>query len=531
MGKSSQAKLSRRDRQPPAEPVDAHAPGPSAASPSPTLRVRPETLAALALALVYFAFMNGHLTSMDGLMMLRQSYALVFDHSVSLRMPVWTWAPEPRWNSPYGIGLSLLYVPGVWIAAGLHSLVPMSLERPARLNPFYLQEVYQDPLFTVGVAWVHVAVAAVGAWLVARLTQMLGGSRRASLWAMMFYGLGSSAFVYSRGDFAQPLEALCWLGAVLLALRFRRDGARTALVGCGAVVAYAILTRPLEGSLLVPAVVALLLPRAPWRSWRLSSLLPVLAPVLGAMAGVAGTLLVNWARYGDPFISGYGEKQRWFPPDFERWAGVLVSPGRGVLWEFPALLLAPLGAAALMRSGRRYETAVLLALCAMIFVMTASWHMWWGGWCWGLRLFIPATPLLAVMAGIGVEQLGDRTRRWLPGLLLAAGIFWCVPGLVTDIQAGYGEMADGAAKSWQLEAYPPIGAWQFLKRGIGATATDGTAVDILWVRMMRTQGPWPLLVPVVLLGLAGFVARRSLRQLEHEEREAAAPRLPESAGS
>ena len=68
----------------------------------------------------------------------------------------------------------------------------------------------------------------------------LGGSRRAGVWAMLFYGLGSSAFVYAKGDFAQPLEGLCWVAAFLAAARFRRTGARRDVWLASAAVWYAV---------------------------------------------------------------------------------------------------------------------------------------------------------------------------------------------------------------------------------------------------------------------------------------------------
>ena len=72
-------------------------------------------------------------------------------------------------------------------------------------------------------------------------------------WGMAFYGLGSSAVVYARGDFAQPLEGLCWTAALLAALHVRRTGNRAALGAASVAVGYAILTRPVEGMLVLPA--------------------------------------------------------------------------------------------------------------------------------------------------------------------------------------------------------------------------------------------------------------------------------------
>src|SRR5262245_60955489 len=349
--------------------------------------------------------MSGHLSSMDGLYVERQAHALAIDHSIRFQTPVWTWKTEPTWNSNYGIGLSLLYVPGMILGSAMTSSVPISKEHPSDAVTFYFRELYEDRLYTVGASWVFAIVVAVTAFLVARLTAALGFSARAGLWAMAFYGLGSSALVYARGDFAQPLEGLCWTAALLAAVNFRTTGKRSALALACVAVSYAILTRPVEGLMLVPAVMVVALPDHALRDkWTLTST-PLIPLVIATLFGVAVTLAINWVRFENPLHFGYDADNGWVIPTVKTWAGVLISPGRGILWEFPAILLTPLGTLALFRSGRRREAITILSLVAVLLLSTSAWYMWWGGWCWGLRLFNPAMPLLAVLAGIGLDRI------------------------------------------------------------------------------------------------------------------------------
>src|SRR5262249_6529239 len=179
---------------------------------------------AFALAALYLAIMSGHMSSMDGLYMERQAYALAVQHSIRFQTPVWTWRSEPTWNSNYGIGLSLLYLPGMMAAAAFGTHPPISVEHPPDTFAFYLRELYQDAVYAAGASWVHVIIVALAAYLVARLIVALGFSVRAGLWGLAFYGLGSSALVYARGDFAQPLEGLCWAAGRLAAISFRTTG-------------------------------------------------------------------------------------------------------------------------------------------------------------------------------------------------------------------------------------------------------------------------------------------------------------------
>ncbi len=472
---------------------------------------------ACAFGLVYLALMSGHMYSMDGLFMFRQAQALVFDGSLRFQHPVWTWRSDPSWNSMYGIGLSLLYVPGMLATAGMRARIPIAVDRPPDVFEFYLKELYEDPLYTIGGAWVHVAVVALSSFLVARLTRAVGGSPRAALWAMLFYGVGSSALVYSGGDFAQALEGLCWVAACLGAVRFRDSCSTRALIVCSVACGYAILTRPLEGVLLQPAVIAMLLPAGRVRSWQLRSLKPAVAVAVAVTGAVAITLLVNAARFGDPLMFGYESDNGWVFPDARRWAGVLFSPRAGLFWEFPAMLLVPLGALAVFRAERgRAVVLAMLGLSLALLANTAAWYMWWGGWCWGLRLFSPALPLLATLAGVGTMRLRPRLQRWAPFVLLLAGFCWAVPGTVTDLLGGFGGVGDGAV--WNVQAYPPFGAWSFLERLFPNMPTDGRTLDVVWFRHAGEVGAWLTAVPVVLIVMSGVLAASAITALWGDDR-------------
>lgn len=247
------------------------------------------------------------------------------------------------------------------------------------------------------------------------------------------------------------------------------------------------------------------------------SLLRALAPAAvvaaGALAGIVLTLLVNVARHGSALDFGYPAGNRWEWPEWSRWAAVLVSPGRGVAWEFPALLLVPFGVAAMWRVGRRHETAAMLALAGLLFVNVTTWAAWWGGWCWGLRLFLPALPLLAVFAGIAMDAQGRRVPPAVGALLVAAGLAWALPAVCADILAGYGAGTEGVPNGWHWSwsSSPPIGAWPTIRRVFATSPTDAFALDVLWFRLAAVHGSWILAVPALLLASAAVLARSALR--------------------
>jgi hypothetical protein len=218
------------------------------------------------------------------------------------------------------------------------------------------------------------------------------------------------------------------------------------------------------------------------------------------------TLLVNIGRFGGPL--NFGSIVSYTTPLPVGLAGALVSPGRGMLWAFPAILLTPFGFRRLWRSQHRLAALVLSGLSLALLLNVSLWTWWWGGWNWGLRLFLPALPLLAVLAAAGVAELRGAAKTWVPAVLLAGGLLWAIPSIATDLLGGYAGIYNGTAENFRLGAYPPIGAWQFLHHWRALFLTDSASGDLIWLRLARKSHNLSL-IPPVLLGLlaAGLVVR------------------------
>jgi hypothetical protein len=447
-------------------------------------KYREECLAAVGLLFLYLAVMNGHLVSIDGLVMWRQALSIGYQHSLQFSPPIW-WAGGFIYTSTRGIAASIQYLPGLVLSPIAHAYQPTA----STADDFGL--LYRDRLYAVAGAPVWVLATATTALLVGALTRILGFGRAASLWAIAFYGIGSPALLGARGDFPQPLVALCWAAGILAALRMRYGGSHRWMWLCAGSIAYGVLSRPLEGSFLLPAVLVLL--GSDWRArpWRLA------IPALAWMAAVVVSLLVNDSRFGSPMNFGYPPAS-WTLPIWVGFPYAFLSPGRGAFWQFPAMLLAIPGTALVWRAGRRVEAFVLAGLPIFLFLESCTYYAWIDGWDWGFRLFQPALPLIAVLAGIGTLRFGGQISRWLPAALLAVGALWNVPAVATDLLGGYGATYDNLASWSRLDAYPPIGAWQFLHHIRATAADDSAAVDIVWFRLARVTH-WLSLIPFLAL--------------------------------
>jgi hypothetical protein len=447
---------------------------------------RVEIRAAAGLVCLYVAVMSGHFLSIDGFVMWRQALALVYHSSWSFVPPIW-WGGYLT-TSGRGIGASLEYFPGLIAFPWLSGHVPVAT------GPQYdFRLLYADLLYVVAGAPIWVLITVATAYLVALTTRALGAERPAALWALAFYGLGSPALAASRGDWPQPLVALCWIGGFYASLRYLETGGRRWLWITAVAICYAVLTRPLEGSLLLPGVLVLVAARTRKAWW------PLAVIGSGWVAAVAITLLLNWLRFGSPTSSGYGSLQlQWTTPIWVGLPGGLISPGRGIVWEFPAIALAVVGTTYLWRHSKRVEALALAGLPTVLLIEASTYVDWIGGWDWGFRFLQPALPFLAVLAGAGVPRLPDALRKWVPAALLAGGILWNVPVVATDILGGYGATYAYTGANFRLDAYPPIGAWRFLHHILATHLTDSAALDIVWFRATRIVG-WVSLIPFVAL--------------------------------
>lgn len=291
---------------------------------------------------------------------------------------------EFGFNTPYasyGLGQSLLF-------AG-----PYAVGKQLGANPASAAMVTNAIAF----ALTAVALLALGRLLDLRWGQACTVSFLASF--------GTMLFPYVATGFAEvALAGTVTVGLIgLAATRAAKDwGPMVAGLGAGA----AALFRA-DSLVLVAVPVAL----GVWvvASGRRSS--AVLGFTLGALPFLAVLGWYNNLRFGSPFELGYSEADAGFThPIMRGLRGLLLSPGRGLIWYVPLVAVALLGAWA---AWRRHPAvaAVAAVLVAGRVVLFAKWSAWPGGVCWGPRFLVPAMPALAVGLAEVVRHWG-RFRRW-----------------------------------------------------------------------------------------------------------------------
>ncbi len=239
-----------------------------------------------------------------------------------------------------------------------------------------------------------------------------------------------------------------------------------------------------------------------------------LPPILAFAAGVLAMLAVvgwsNWARFGRPWRTGYeAEMDRWFSPLTEGLAGLLASPGRGLLLYFPTVLLA----AACTRAGwRRHPPSTLLAWgsLAALLLLYARWGDWHGGWCWGPRFLVPALPLLALLCAPFFETPPTRPLwRWGGRALVAASALLAVSGTLVPftefhlrLLETYGRARYLQAAAWDWAHWPPRAYLSFEPRNSFLLQRALATPDAWWLAALGAAAL------VLLALLAAGLARR-----------------------
>lgn len=366
------------------------------------------------------------------------------------------------------------------------------------------------PFVAVGVAlahWFHLPthfVAAVCALvlpalssgatapLVALLALRLGSTRRGAWLAAVSYALGTIALVYARTFFADPLLALLTVEGLCLALA----GTRRQVLGGTGCAALAVLAKP-TGIVLGPIFSAYLLAK---RRPVATSLLPF----CGSIAGLAVYGIYNYFRFENP-VSFFGHPYAFSLATFPvAMVGLLVSPGRGLAWYCPPIVLAVVGLRRAMRS-KPLETLAIVGVFLGYLSIDSPWTFWDGGWSWGPRYLLPALPGLAALVGL-------LEGKWAKALLVltAAGFFVNAPALVTFYERYYAEANEQriaeTALIWSPREAPLLHVWGSASRQVHDAAThdvrelfrerSGPAQTIETSRALRVVAVWWWVLPV-----------------------------------
>jgi hypothetical protein len=227
------------------------------------------------------------------------------------------------------------------------------------------------------------------------------------------YGMGTCVWSTSSQALWQhgPCELFLAMGAYFLL----RKGRRYAEYLCGLAFGLAVFCRPT----MVLVVLATILFHG------LTDRRRLLRFILGGLPVAAILLAYSQYAFGSPFAFGQlagsaiaqaktGNPDLWQTPMYLGAAGLLLSPGRGLLVYSPIAIFACWGMVRVVRDPDWKDLRPLALGAVALFLMSCKWFDWWGGWCFGYRPIVDISVLLAFAS----LPIVDRVRR---ARLLQAG--------------------------------------------------------------------------------------------------------------
>lgn len=360
------------------------------------------------------------------------------------------------------------------------------------------------------------AIAALLYWLV----RQLGYGVRIGLATALVYGLGTQAWPHAKTFFAEPLTTLCLLGAVYCWWRLdqlRQEVGVTAewrwAAGLGLCCGLAMATK--WGAAIALPTLGLATAFTLWRNWRQGAPLPRTCTVgvvaaLGLAAPVALVLAYNYARYADPFETGYGAAEVgaiqsggfWLPL-----AALLISPGKGIFLFSPVVALA-LPAWPLFFRRHRALALVAAGLSLTHLLFYARVPTWPGGTAWGPRFLDFVVPLLVLPLCSGLAWLARQQgwrRRALTvagALVLGAALVVQLLGVLVNFDTAFNAVTAGR-RYWDWPNAPVYLHARILGERVAAwSATRWPRADAVvpgagFVLLNEDDPPWPRFLPAV----------------------------------
>jgi hypothetical protein len=406
------------------------------------------------IALIYLAFLPPGIYSLDGNGMLAVAESLVAHHSWAVPQELGLPGRGGQFFGKWYPLQSVLAVPLVAVATEAAHLL--------RVPAHYLSAIVSLVLPAI--------FTAATAGLVGLISMRLGSSVVGAQVAAVSYAFGTIALTYARTFYAEPLLALLTAAAICAALA----SSPRQIVYAALSAMLAVFAKP-TGIVVGPVISAYLLVKT--RSLKLS-----LIPAFGSFAGLSIYCCYNYMRFGHPLMFGqpWSFRLQTMPEGF---VGLLFSPGRGLFWYCPTVVLS---VAAFQKAKKSNLLGALLpvTMFAGFLLLHCFWAFWSGGWSWGPRFLLPGLPGLAAL-------LGHLEAQWRRGLIVltAVGFLINAPTLFTFYERYYAEENEQGVSErdtlWSFSRAPFLHAWPAAARQV----QDARKFDVRELMSQRGVSP------------------------------------------
>jgi Dolichyl-phosphate-mannose-protein mannosyltransferase len=381
-------------------------------------------LGVLLLALALFVLTgSGHVQTIDVDQSVSVAEHIVQRGDIAIDFPVVAGGGgirghDQRVYSGHDIGLAALFVP---IAASRYwNLIPPNLA-----NFLY---TLVDPIFGAATVLVFLLFA----W---ELTENISASAAAAI----IVATTTTVWPYAHVSFDAEPTAFFLLTSAYLLYRAEQRESSWPILGSAVAAGAAVLVR--QDSAIIVAFLGGWFLIIAWRKYRevgadaVATVLLFVVPLVGA-AGV--TFWHNTVRFGSWFDNGHGgdPKLKATTPLWRGLAGQLVSPGKGLVFFVPSVLIAIVGWW-LMRARHSPIWWIVPAAALANLVYHSRLAVWSGEEAWGPRFAVPIVPLIMLPLCLVIARW--VTLNWLirftVAVVLMAGLSVQAAGVGVDYYA------------------------------------------------------------------------------------------------
>jgi hypothetical protein len=276
----------------------------------------------------------------------------------------------------------------------------------------------------------------------------LYGSRRLAFILGLIFITCTFILPYNTSLFPQPLQALCIISGVFFLYKARHNRpsficiftrnidaarAKTPYLYCGLAGLFfglSIFASPTSGLFLPGFVICSFIFLRHNKRLLLCFLL-----TLGVLLISAGIL--NYVRFGSISEFGYGPQYGNLSLN-KGWIGLFglfLSPGKGLLFYFPPIVLLPLAILFSYRQnkGLSFITVYVLGVAWLYFGtidINGGSRFWSGAIAWGPRYLIPTLPLIVIMLGGLIKYPRKPIAK---RMIIVSLVFTCVAGFIVNL--------------------------------------------------------------------------------------------------
>jgi hypothetical protein len=281
---------------------------------------------------------------------------------------------EDKIYSPYGFGLSLIFIP--YILAGKMFSSILSIEQ--RIVTDFLLSFYNLPF------------AILGLYYFKRILISLGSKESKAILVTIILGLGTSFWKYTVTDFSEITQACCLLAIVFYII----NKSEKKWLHISFWYSALILIKLTYLIFFIPLFTLFIIENQKEKYTHFTKkFLHSSAYTLPCCCFIG---LLNYLRFNDVFESGYGSTINFSYEFFKRdWLGYLISSDRGILNFNPICLISFFGIFFIPQKAK-FNCFIIFFIVLIWYLTMCFWSSWQGGYCWGNRLLIPILPLLII---------------------------------------------------------------------------------------------------------------------------------------